>query len=173
MKKEEKEIMRTWAPIMYQALRVMSYLYFNSTPNYKVGVTMMPSLCWRKLIVQSSRREESLLQAGTLGRQAGNCYWNKSWRQPLGSHRHWGTVSAWAVSTVFCKDEQPWKREKHILCLSCPQALSNSPSVATCDSGSSITQLQLGLPWTALEWGRPSLSISRGWMDLTQLLISR
>lgn len=44
----------------------MPHLSFNSTPTYKLGIIMLPSLCRRKLMMQNSLREESLLHAGIL-----------------------------------------------------------------------------------------------------------
>lgn len=45
----------------------MPYLYYSIfKPTYKAGIIMMPYLCRRKQMMQSSLREENLLQAGIL-----------------------------------------------------------------------------------------------------------
>lgn len=104
-------------------------------------------------------------------KQAGNRCWNKSQTQPLGLWR--GTALACAVINRIL---QAWTALEGVETHSRSQ-LSLVPLKFTISSRLSlrmlIPQLQLGFAWTHLERGRPSLTVSRRWMDLTQQLISR
>lgn len=126
---------------MYHAQRDALPFLVHPQTNLQGGYYQDPPLIEEEThdTEQSERRQLAVGWNFTPWKQAGNYNWDKTQREShLCRHRE-KQCRPGQLATVFCKE----------LTLALPQlppSLSNSQSVATCDSRYTITQLQVGLP---------------------------